>query len=483
MNKAVSKEVNKNGFLYRFSTKVVKLTNLVMMLCPFIIVWYEFYADKLWVTFFMRGHWLIILLFAILYYEIGRVYEAFKISYHSRTEMIYSQLLTCFEVDFIMYIVAWLLIRHAPNVIPMIMVFGVQICFAILWSCFSQAWYFHVFPADRTIVIWDERQDITDLIQKFRLNRKYQVVKTIKVEQCVKDISIINDADTVFLAGIRSHDRNTIVKYCLLHNVKAFLIPRVGDLIVAGSAQSHMFNMLLLKAERYSPPIEYVVMKRFWDIILSIVGLVVLAPLVLITAVSIKLEDGGSVFYRQRRLTKNGKEFDIIKFRSMRVNAEEDGVARLSTGDKDERVTKVGRIIRKFRVDEIPQLLNVIMGDMTIVGPRAERPELTKLYQKELPEFALRLQTKAGLTGYAQVYGRYNTTPYDKLLMDLMYIANASIFEDIRIIFATVKILFMPGSTEGIKEGHRTALGDTDYANHHPVTETEEFGTRGEDHE
>ena len=179
----------------------------------------------------------------------------------------------------------------------------------------------------------------------------------------------------------------------------------------------------------------------------------------IITAIAIKLEDGGPVFYKQIRLTKDGKEFKIIKFRSMRTDAEKDGVARLSSGDTDDRITKVGRFIRKVRIDEMPQLFNIIKGELAIVGPRAERPEIADQYHEELPEFALRLQAKAGLTGYAQVYGKYNTTPYDKLLMDLMYIANASIFEDIKIIFATVKILFMKESTEGIAEGQTTAAG------------------------
>jgi len=167
------------------------------------------------------------------------------------------------------------------------------------------------------------------------------------------------------------------------------------------------------------------------------------------------------VLYRQPRLTKNGKVFHVLKFRSMRVDAEKDGVARLSTGDKDDRITPVGRIIRKVRIDELPQLLNILGGSMSVVGPRPERPEIAEQYEKELPEFRLRLQVKAGLTGYAQVYGKYNTTPYDKLQMDLMYIANPSFLEDLRIIFATVKILFVPESTDGVGEGQITADKDS----------------------
>ena len=167
--------------------------------------------------------------------------------------------------------------------------------------------------------------------------------------------------------------------------------------------------------------------------------------------------DGGTAFYRQKRLTKDGKVFEILKFRSMRMDAEKDGVARLSSGDADPRITKVGRFIRACRLDELPQLFNILAGDMSVVGPRPERPELAEEYKKELPEFDLRLQCKCGLTGFAQVYGKYNTTPYDKLLMDLMYIAQPSIAEDLKICFATVKILFLKDSTEGVAEGQVTA--------------------------
>lgn len=214
--------------------------------------------------------------------------------------------------------------------------------------------------------------------------------------------------------------------------------------------------MLRVSAYKASP--EYLLMKRIIDIVLSLIALIFLSPVLILTAAAVKLTDGGPVFYKQIRLTKDGKPFRIIKFRSMRVDAEKDGVARLSTGDQDERVTRVGRIIRKARIDELPQLLNILKGDLSICGPRPERPEIAAQYCEEMPEFALRLQAKAGLTGYAQVYGKYNTTPYDKLQMDLMYIAHPSIIEDVKIMLATVKILLVPESTEGIAEGATTAM-------------------------
>ena len=186
-------------------------------------------------------------------------------------------------------------------------------------------------------------------------------------------------------------------------------------------------------------------------------GLIIASPIMFVTAIIIKAYDKGPIFYKQRRLTKDGVAFNVLKFRSMRVDAEKDGVARLSTGDNDNRITPIGKWIRKTRVDELPQLINILKGEMSLVGPRPERPEIAAQYEKELPEFKLRLQAKAGLTGYAQVYGKYNTTPYDKLQMDLMYIAKPGLLEDLRIIFATVKILFMPESTEGVAEGQTTA--------------------------
>lgn len=448
----------KSNLFHDITIRTAKLANIVLMTAPFIAIWYKFYADQLWVNFYMRGHWMVIGLYVLLYVLIGRVYDAFNMSYNSHGEMIYSQLLSLFEVNAIMYTVAWLLIRHMPAIMPVLGVMGVQIIFAVIWAYGSQAWYYHTFPANRTVVIYDMRQGISRLIDEYNLTKKFKVVSTISAEECIEDLSVLDGADTVFLIGVHSHDRNIVTKYCLMHDIKAFLIPRVGDLILTGSKRTHMFHLLLLKVERYNPSFEYLVIKRIGDIVLSLIAIVLFSPIILVTAICIKAEDHGPILYKQCRLTKDGKKFSIYKFRSMRTDAEKDGVARLSTGDNDDRITKVGHYIRKVRIDELPQLFNILKGDLTIVGPRAERPELATEYEEELPEFALRLQAKAGLTGYAQVYGQYNTTPYDKLLMDLMYIANASVFEDIRIIFATVKILFMPESTEGVEEGKTSAM-------------------------
>ena len=234
-------------------------------------------------------------------------------------------------------------------------------------------------------------------------------------------------------------------------------------MVMLSGSEANLVHLPLLKINRYQPSNIYLFVKRAVDIILSLLGIIILSPFMIITAFLVKL-DGGPALYKQTRLTKDEKEFEILKFRSMRVDAEKDGVARLSTGDKDDRITKVGKIIRKIRFDELPQLFNILKGDMTIVGPRPERPEIADQYYEFLPEFRLRLQAKAGLTGYAQVYGQYNTEPEDKLLFDLMYISHPSLWNDLKIMFATIKVLFIKDSTEGIAEGQTTA-GDNELKN------------------
>lgn len=190
--------------------------------------------------------------------------------------------------------------------------------------------------------------------------------------------------------------------------------------------------------------------KRAMDIVLAVILLLVLWPFMLLTALAIYLYDRGPVLYKQTRCSLYGKEFSIYKFRSMITDAERDGVARLA-GKSDDRITPVGKWIRKTRLDELPQLLNVLRGDMSFVGPRPERPELVREYEKDLPEFDYRMHVKAGLTGYAQIYGKYNTVPYDKLKLDLYYVEHYSLWQDIQLLILTTKIVFSPDSTEGVK--------------------------------
>lgn len=437
--------------------RIAKMIDAIMITVPFVLCWYLYYAERVDTPFYAKGNWLMVALYFLLYITFGRVYDAFRISMNRISEIIYSQALAFLVSDGIMYIVIWLLSKHLPNVLPGCAAIAGQLILGTIWALLAHRWYFTVFPPRRTAIIYDMRKGMTDLIESYGLNTKFDVQMTEHVEKCVADLSILHGFQTVFLSGIHSHERNIIIKYCVANDIDVFVIPRVGDVLMSAADHMHMFHLPMLHLRRYNVNPEYLFMKRLLDIILSGIALVILSPVMLVVAIAIKKTDGGPVFYKQVRLTKDGETFEILKFRSMRVDAERDGVARLSTGEKDDRVTPVGRVIRACRLDELPQLINILTGDMTIVGPRAERPEIAAKYEEHLPEFALRLQGKAGLTGYAQVYGKYNTTPYDKLQMDLMYLAHPSIIEDFKIMFATVKILFMPESTEGVEDGQTTA--------------------------
>ena len=202
--------------------------------------------------------------------------------------------------------------------------------------------------------------------------------------------------------------------------------------------------------------IEQRFVKRTMDLVLSAIAIVISSPFMLLIAAAIKAYDKGPVFYMQERLTRDGEKFQIIKFRSMRMDSEQDG-AQLAKKN-DSRITPVGRILRRTHFDELPQIFNIFKGEMSFVGPRPERESIAKEYEEVIPEFSFRLKVKAGLTGYAQIYGKYNTTPYDKLKLDLTYIEGYSVWLDIKLMLMTFKIIFQKENTEGIDKGQMTAV-------------------------
>ncbi len=439
---------------YRAVLRFVKLLNVALMTALAAAAWCLCYADGIW----SQTGLLVAVIFCVLYMTYGRIYESFLISLVRITEMIYSQTLALLMSDGILYLVLCLMAHRLVSPMGVLGLFAAQLLVAVIWSVCAHKWYFAVFPPKRTAVIYDRGRDVGSLIGAYGLSKKFDVKRTVTLEECLDGgFKVLDRMETVFLCGISSHDRNLILKQCVNRGITVYVMPKIGDIIMSGAKQMHLFHLPFLRVGRYDPAPEYLLMKRLFDIVVSACALTVLSPLMLGVTIAIR-RDGGPAFYRQKRLTRDGKVFEVLKFRSMRVDAEKDGVARLSTGDADPRITPIGHFIRKVRIDELPQLINILLGDMTIVGPRPERPEIAAQYEQELPEFRLRLQAKAGLTGYAQVYGKYNTTPYDKLQMDLMYIANPSFLEDLHIIFATIKILFLPESTEGVAEGQETAM-------------------------
>ena len=443
--------INRSTLHHDIGLRLIKMLNVLLIAAPFTYVWLTYYIRTV-LMFPSVIRWSgIILMFVVLYAFFGRTYDAFLISLKRVYETFYCQALAIFFADGFMFLVLWLMSNAFPDLLPALATLACQLALSLLWCLATNRWYFAHYGGQRTGVVYDVRRGVEDLFGRYGMDKKYDVCFACTVEQCLAaDMDMLDDLDAVFLCGVHSHERNIILKHCVANGIAVFIIPRVGDVIMSGAKKIHMFHLPILRVDRYNPQPEYILAKRAFDIAISLFMLVLLSPVMLVTALAIKLCDGGPVFYRQTRLTKDGRRFRIVKFRSMVVTAERDGVARLSTGEKDRRVTPVGRVIRSARIDELPQLFNVLSGSMSLVGPRPERPEIAAEYEKEMPEFALRLQAKAGLTGYAQVYGKYNTTPYDKLQMDLMYISRPNFVEDLKIIFATIMILFSRESTEGV---------------------------------
>ena len=436
------------------------MLNIVLISLPFISCWLGYYSKHMVNIEYTFGNLLTIGLFVFLYIVFARIYDAFLISINRISEMIYSQVLAILISDAFMFVVIWLLCSKFPSVVPILLCFVIQFIFSVLWSVLAHKWYYSKYEPKKSTVVYSNYNDIENLIHEYYLDKKFKVERIITIEECVSDLSVLCDTETVFICGIQSHYRNMILKYCVDQNIEAYVMPKLGDIILSGARKMHMFHLPIMRVSRCEAHPEQIIIKRLFDIISSSIAILVTSPVMIATAIAIKSYDKGPVLYKQKRLTKDSKIFTIYKFRSMRTDAEKDGVARLSTGDNDDRITPIGKFIRKLRIDELPQLFNIFLGDMSVVGPRPERPEIAQQYEEMLPEFKLRLQVKAGLTGYAQVYGKYNTTPYNKLQMDLMYIANLNLLEDLRIIFATIKIIFLPESTDGIAQGQTTAMSD-----------------------
>ena len=389
------------------------------------------------------------------------VYRATDIGMASVTELVMSQMLSNLISIGVVYVGVALYVHHMFNILPLVIVGLVQMVIGIVWSLVTNSYYYKRRRKPRTVIIYKYKSQLDLLYESPNFHEKYEVCKLI--ENPAEDFDAlrkeVEGCEVLFSVGSHAEITNGLAKLCVEMGIIGYFMPRLGHIVMTGAEYMSRFSLPVMRVRRAGGHSEYRFFKRAFDMFAASVGIVVASPIMLATAIAIWMEDHGPVFYRQVRLTKNGREFKILKFRSMTVNAEQDGVARLA-GQNDSRITKVGHFIRACRIDELPQLFNILLGDMSIVGPRPERPEIAQQYQETLPEFALRLQVKAGLTGLAQVYGRYNTEPYYKLQMDLMYINDMSFLKDLQLILATIKILFIKDSTQGIAQGQETALAD-----------------------
>lgn len=467
---------------------MVQLLIVIINTAIFAIFWYTFYRTKMWGNmFYGKGDLVVVALYMCIYAMMAMLYKGLALRISRITELIYSQCVAILISNCIMYVVIVLLSRHIVNVLPLLLEMAISCLISSIWSYIANHLTNIIYKPSKVLLIYDNidaYKNGLDIIQ--RLSWRFQLAGELKFsgienwsrlnkQEMVRFMTALNDkdADSVMLCGLASTQRNDIVKYCVEHDIKAFVRPNIGDFMISNAQIVQMANLPVMICERTTPGMGYEIIKRAMDIIISLIGIIITSPILIITAVLIKAYDGGPVFYKQIRLTKNGKEFKILKFRSMKVDAEKDGVARLSS-QGDSRITPIGKVIRACRIDELPQMINILQGNLSCVGPRPERPEISAQYVEQMPEFSLRLQVKAGLTGYAQVYGKYNTEPYDKLQMDLMYISKLSIVTDIKIILATIKILFMPESTEGVAAGSTTAMGQRDVREEIAATKEEE---------
>lgn len=433
------------------------LLEVLILTLAYYVAWKKGYDLE---YFAYKGKYVLMGVYAILLYALFLNSECTMFGQLHRVDLIMGQVISICLVNVITYCQLCLIGNAVLSLSPILVLTGAEIIIAVVLIFAYTSLYHRLYAPHDMLLIYGHRRGVELKIKMDTRRDKYNISGLISADEGFEAIvREIPKYDAVILNDVPAQMRNDLLKFCYRYRVRTYVAPKLTDIMLRGARNITLFDtpLLLVKGTGLTPAER--VAKRTMDIVLSALVLLVLSPLMLLVAAAIKLEDGGPVFFRQKRLTRNGREFDILKFRSMVVDAEKYAGAVLAT-DNDPRITRVGRIIRPFRIDELPQLLNILKGDMSIVGPRPERKVIADEYCKEIPEFAYRLKVRGGLTGYAQIYGKYNTSAYDKLRLDLMYIENYSLMLDIKLMILTLRILFSKESTEGVdkaKENQRRA--------------------------
>lgn len=431
--------------------------NLITVLVQaglFTFMWYNYYFDEN--IFFRRGNWAVIGMYVLILFFFTHTFGGYKVGYLRIMDITLSHVLAILCSAVVAYFEICMVTRDYSSIVPLLMMMGAELLFVIPWIFIVRKLYDCLYPPKQMLVICGEYSP-NDLINKINTRKdKYNICSTISCyEDWDKLTAAIEKHEAVMLCDLPGVIRNDIMKYCYRKSIRTYVTPKISDLMLRGAEEIHLFDTPLLLQRNRGLSITQSFFKRAFDIVVSLIGIVIASPFMLVIAIAIKLYDGGPVFYKQPRLTKDEKEFMIYKFRSMRVDSEKKGARLAAKGDS--RITPVGNIIRNIHFDELPQLFNILKGDMSLVGPRPERKVIAEQYLEEIPEFYMRLKVKAGLTGYAQVYGKYNTTPYDKVKLDITYITKYSFWLDIKIILLTFKILFQKENTEGVEQNQITA--------------------------
>ncbi len=440
--------------IFRFAEALLLMT---IVGAGFSYCWYEYFnvMKSEWGgnAFNNTGNLLIISVYLVVAWVFIKVFGGFEVGFYKKINNILSQFLAIFCANVVVGVVVILMVGFMDYNDEIMAIFGILtvvevVCMTLITFLFDY-FYVHLFPAWRMLLIY-ETDTYKDFLRKIAVRKdKYEIKETVDIAVGVKKIEeMIAGYDAILIYDVSSAERNDIVKYCYGEGIRVYQTPKISDILIRSAGDHHLFDTPLLMSKNIGLSFEQKLLKRMTDIVFSALLLLITSPIMLFTAIGIKLHDGGPVFFVQKRVTINEKVFKIYKFRSMIVDAEKDGKARPATSD-DDRITPIGRFIRKTRIDELPQFINVLKGDMSIVGPRPERVEHVDMYTEEIPEFKFRTKVKGGITGYAQVYGKYNTTAYDKLKLDLMYIENYSIILDLKLMLMTIKTIFVKTSTEG----------------------------------
>ena len=428
---------------------VETMLEVLMLTVLYYVVWRHAYPAGLFPEYYYKGKFVLMGLYAVLLLIFFWNSDCTKFGQLRRTDLAIGQVIALILVNFVTYFQLSLIANQMVSVMPLLVLTGVEVIVAVVLISIYTAIYYKLYAPHNMLLIYGSKSAVGLKFKMDSRKEKYQVAKIMSVDAGYEQIcKEIRNYESVILNDVPAQIRNDILKFCYLNRVRTYVAPKLTDIMLRGGENNTLFDTpLLLVRGTGLTPVQRIV-KRTMDIILSLLALIITAPIMVVVAIAIKLEDGGPVFYKQKRVTRNGREFDILKFRSMIVDAEKDGKARPAT-DRDPRITRVGNVIRAIRIDELPQILNILKGDMSIVGPRPERVGGMEEYSSQMPEFKFRLKVRGGLTGYAQIYGKYNTSPYDKLRLDLMYIENYSLLMDIKLILMTVRILFKKESTEG----------------------------------
>ncbi len=436
---------------------IFKITIVLAMTFVFIGCWQDNYQTAL---FSSKGNYVVVFSYLVILLVFSNLYGGMKIGTLRLHEVIYSLSLSMVFTNFIMYLELSLIARDMLNPIPLIFAVALQFVIIFFGTYTANSVYYCMYQSRHILAIINPGVDKTNIISKMnKIKERYTIDRIVTTEAKEEEIlNLVDQYEAVLIGDIEKSLQNNILRYCYKQRKRIYLSPSSNDIIINNCYQSQIFDAPILICRNRGLTIEQQLLKRASDIIVSGIGLIISSPIMLIIALSIKLYDGGPIFFKQNRVTKDNKIFNVLKFRSMIVDA--DKVKLRKATSNDDRITPIGRIIRPLRLDELPQLLNILKGDMSVVGPRPERTENIYEYSQKLPEFVLRHRVKAGLTGYAQIYGKYNTSPQDKLNMDLIYIEKYSLLLDIKLIIMTIKILFMRESTEGFSD-EDSAIGTT----------------------